>query len=146
MSKSRSTSQQTYGWQTPPVTADTQAVREAARKPVDYSAAVRRAYAWRKSQRDRTYNDLLGGNTTPGLRTAMKKEDDDTFAQAMGLDLANAAQSSSADEFQRLAAVQGMTAPHLVQTGGTATQSQSPFAMAMQIGQMASSIGSAALG
>ncbi len=146
MGKAKSKTTNTYGWQTPPTTADTSAMRTAAQTPVDYSTPIRSAYGVRQKNADRMYKDLLGGYSTPSQRTAMRKEDSDTFSQQMGLDLANAAQQNSADQFSRAAAMQSVTAPHLVQTGGTSTQSQSPFAMAMQIGQMGASLGSAALG
>ena len=69
------------------------------------------------------------------------REETDTMNQNRGLDLANAAQQSASDKFNRQATVAGLTAPQMYNAKSV---TQTPFDW-MGLAQMGVGIGTAAL-
>lgn len=142
-SKTKTTQTNTHGYMNPPSTTATTNLQAMVNEPVDYSTPIRAAYGKAENQANRTFNNPQGGYTTQAVRDSQQHENQQMMSQNMGIDLANAAQQSSGDKFNRQATVAQFTNPNLVQTGGT-SETRTPFNW-MSLAQMGAGAGSAAL-
>lgn len=137
----------TYGWQTPPSTADTNAYRDAVNTSYDKAdPTIGYAYDQQRSHLMDRYDNPFSANYSPEARDA---------AQYAGVNDLNQQQGAAlqADAFNRkqakvggLAGVAGMTAPVLTQTGGNmnSTTTQSGGLLGSILGA-AAGVGQAAL-
>ena len=145
ISKKKTTQTNTVGSWTPPTTQAVTNLQSQADQGADFSTPIRSSYARSEQALSRSYSNPLGAYTTADVRDkSMRSQKADLF-QNMGIDLGNAAQQNAEGKFGRQATVAGFTQPQMYNSGGTQTVSD-PFGQAMQIGQMISSVGSAALG
>lgn len=137
----------TYGWLTPPETADTTAMRD-----FEFGQDPRLSYNFaRAAQRLRdTYNNPMGGYTTPQLRDARLRAGYEDLAQEEGQAIREDSYARQGLDYARTVDVAQMTQPRMAQTSssgsssgnssGTITQQQSPLNSIIQGG---SAIGSA---
>ena len=110
----------------------------------DQTVAIRNAYGRAKATNANSYKNPLGGYTTADVRDKSMRSTNMELDQNMGIDLANAAQQNAESKFGRQATVAGFTQPQMYGSGSVTKQSD-PMGTALQIGQMASSVGQAAL-
>ena len=101
----------TPGWSAPPSTVATTNLQNMVNNPVDFSVPIRNSYARAEQTRHRSYQSPLGAYTTADVRDKSLREQDQAANQSLGLDLSNAAQESSQNQFNRQATVAGLTAP-----------------------------------
>lgn len=90
--------------------------------PVDYSTPLRNQYARAEQNISRSYNNPLGAFTTADVRDKTLRATHQDLQQQLGLDLSNAAQQSSADQFNRQATVAGLTAPRFYNAKSSVAQ------------------------
>lgn len=143
MGKKKTTQTNTYSHVAPPETADVSALRNM-KATADPSIPFQ--YAKMKQSMENSYRNPLGSATNPATMEAMSR----ATSQGLAQDQAQAQRESQfqADQanYNRQAAIAGMTAPQLVQTGGTQTQSGGFWSGLLQQGIGAgASLGSAAL-
>lgn len=103
----------TPAWTPPPATAATNQLGALAQENVDYSTPIRASFAQAEQASERQYKNPLGGYTTADVRDKSIREERDTRGQNRGIALANAAQQSSADKFNRTASWANATAPQM---------------------------------
>jgi hypothetical protein len=106
----------TYGWQTPPETADVTALR-GQKATLDPSIPYR--YANMKEEFANTYKNPFGAYTTPAVRDAATRSNNERLSMAQGQAMAEGHYAADNMNFARQAAIAEMTAPRMVQTGGT---------------------------
>lgn len=119
----------TYGWQTPPDTADTTALRnfQFQHDPrIDYS------FARGRQNMANTYANPLGGATTPQLRDATLRAGYEDSAQQNAQADAEENYGFQGMKYGQASDLAHLTAPRLTQTGGSSTGSgvttvQQPF-------------------
>lgn len=143
-----------YEYKTAPETKDITALREL-KATVDPSISYN--YAQRRNDLASSFKNPLGGYTTPAVRDAAIRAGNAALSQ----DESQAVQASqyNADNanYARQAGLAAATAPQLVQTGGTQTQTQSGGLLGNILGGVAqaglgyatgglSTLGSSALG
>lgn len=136
-STQQSTQANTYGYTTPPPTADISKLRDA-KFTVD--PGLDAEYDNLRSQVDKSAHDPLGPSYNPQVVAQQRK----AAMERLGTQEAQAYRGGQYDAnrlgYSRDATVAGMTAPTLTQTGssssgsGTVTQSQNPFATALKVG------------
>ncbi len=116
--------QSTFGWQTPPDTADTQRLRDTQFQ-VDPTIGARIGGAVRRMQS--SFQSPLGGYFTPGMRAATERGQERELMQMGGEQTRAGQYDVNNQNYGRNLAVAGMTAPRLTQTGssGTSTGTQS---------------------
>lgn len=128
MGKKKTTQQQTqnynntntYGWQQMPDTADIAALRDfqfTADPSIGYT------YGNARNQLANSFNNPLGGNYSPQMRDQIQRSGNADLAQREGQARSEANQGLQSLRFGQRAAVAGMSAPRLVQTGGSGTSS-----------------------
>jgi hypothetical protein len=144
MPKKKTKQTNTVAFATPPETADVTSLRNQASQGADYATPIRNSYARAEQSLNRSYDNPLGAYTTADVRDKSKRSQHQDLHQNMGIDLANAAQANAEGSFNRQATVAGFTRPQMYGSGGTQTVSD-PMGSIMQIGQMASGVGQAAL-
>ncbi len=107
-----------YGWQAPPDTADVQALRN-----FQFSAdpSVGYAFGSAKSAIGNSFNNPLGGVYSPQMRDAILRGSLSDLAMKESQAKTEANQALQGQQFGQRAAVAGLTAPRLVQTGGSGT-------------------------
>lgn len=141
------TSGTTYGWQTPPSSPDLDKLR-AAKFTIDPTIPYRSANA--RNELERGFNSPTGGFYPPNMRDAIVR----SGRRRIDQDESQANREGSYDvnrlNYARDAAVAGMSAPVLTQTGATSTgtgtnqgttvQSQSPWGTIAQVGAAAAPI------
>lgn len=117
--KQTTTQTNTYGWQASPGSADIDALRGMKAKA---DTSIPYLYARLRESADNSFKNPLGAYTSPAVRDAAARAN----SNGLGMQEAQAQQNSQnqADSvnFGRQAAVAGMTAPQLTQTGGTQVQ------------------------
>jgi len=113
------TTTNTYGWQAPPITAETQAVLNEAKSPARIDPSINGVFGQAANQIKNTYNDPFGGNNVArekSLRSNMLK---------LGTEKAKVQNQSYFDaqnqKFGQKVGAASLTAPQLTQTGGTST-------------------------
>lgn len=132
-----------YGWQAHPGSPEINQLKNA-KFLIDPTIPYRSANA--REQLDRSFQNPLGGYTTPSMRDAIMR----TGRRRIDQDESQANREGSFDlnrlNYARDAAVAGMTSPVLTQTGSTSsgtgtqtgnsttTQSQSPWGTIASIG------------
>ena len=143
--KQKTVQTNTYGWQTPPETADTGAYRSAVNNAYD-TPDPSIAYSFnsaRQRLKDR-FDNPFGANYSPEVADAAKYAGTNELDQQQGAALQADAYNRKNAKVAGLAGVAGMTAPQLVQTGGTSNTTQSSGLLGQILGAGAS-IGSAAI-
>lgn len=146
MGKKKTTQTQTNtpGFATPPMTAATTALQGMVDKPVDYATPIRNQYARAKQNVSRSYNNPLGAYTTADVRDKSIRAQHSELDQNLGMALGEAAQQSSADQFNRQQAVAALTAPQFYNASSTNVTSQPTNWLGLGA-SVGSSLGSAAL-
>lgn len=105
---------------TPPDTEDIARVRD-----FEFAADPRVGYSFARTRRNlgETYNNPLGGNTTPALRDAMMRVNLEDVGQEEAQALREENYARQGLEYAKRADVAGMTQPRMVQTGGSGSSS-----------------------
>jgi hypothetical protein len=119
-SKKKTTTQSnTFAYQPGAQSADIDALRGLKAKA---DTSIPYQYARMRERQDNSYANPLGAYTSPAVRDAVSRN----AGQGLAMDEAQAVRSSqqNADNinYGRQAGIAGMTAPQLVQTGGTQVQ------------------------
>lgn len=125
-SKSKSKTTNTYGWQTPPQTQAMSQYGQAINTSFDTpDPSIGYQFGAARQRVDDRFDNPFGQDYSPEVRDAMTYGGHQQLDQAQG-------QATREDSFRRKegklghqAAYAGMTAPQLVQTGGTFQGSQS---------------------
>lgn len=112
--------QNAYGWQTPNDTADVQVLR-SHQFQIDPTIGYRVGGAIRRMQD--SYQNPLGGYTTPQIRDATMRSQERELMQQGGQQFREGAYDVGNQQYGQKLAVAGMTAPRLVQTGSSGQQS-----------------------
>ena len=119
MGKKKTTQTNTYQYLQKPETKDTSALRALIEK-ADFTTPVVNAYGQLEKQiGDEYYEDTLPEEAVNRIRAGKLFN----LKQQKGADLANATTRQHEYKTANMAALAAGTAPQLVQTGGTATQS-----------------------
>jgi hypothetical protein len=144
---STSTTANTYGYMTPPDTGDISALRDFK---FEHNPAIPYMYANARNKLESSYNSPTGGYTNPQIRDAQIRAGSRGLAQDESQALREENTGFQGMQFGQKQAVAGMTAPRLVNTGGTTkgdstTTLQQPFDWNSII-QGGASIGSAFIG
>jgi len=126
---------------TPQVT-QAQSVSDKMRGQVD--PRIRATFAGARADLKDSFLNPMGAYTTPAIRDATMRNGNAQLAQQEAQALSEADFTANGSEFDRLLALSQLTAPKLVQTGGSSTATQSG-GIAQGIIGGAASIGSAAL-
>lgn len=110
----------TFGWQNPPETADVAAVRD-----FKFTADPRIGYAFgnAKNQIGNSFKNPLGGVYSPQMRDSIMRSSLSDLAQQEGQAYSEANQGLQGQQFAQKGLVAGLTAPRMVQTGGSGTSS-----------------------
>jgi len=109
--KSKTIQDNTLGWGTPPPTHATEALQGMVDNGVDYSTPIRNAYGRAEQNLSHSYQNPLGAYTTADVMDKSLRSQNSDLMQSEGLDLSNAAQQNAQGQFNRQAAVAGLTAP-----------------------------------
>lgn len=108
----------TYGYQTPPTTP---ALEKLSAAKFEVDPGLHAQYSTLRNRLKAGFNNPLGADYSPEVRDAIMRSGEEN----LGRDEANANRSGQFDvnrlNYSRDATVAGMSAPQLVQTGGTST-------------------------
>lgn len=129
----------TYQYLPPPETADTAALRnmKATTDPtIPFRAAKQRQAV------SQSYQNPFGSATSPATMEAMGRATNQAMDQQEAAETAASQFQADQTNFQRQAMLAQMTAPRLVQTGGTQTQSSDWLSV---LGAFGAQLGQAAL-
>lgn len=139
MATNKSAQKNQYAWSTPPPTQATTNLQAMVDKPVDYATPIRNSYARAEQQYANSYKNPLGAHTTADVRDKSIRANKQAMQQSMGMDLSNAAQQTSQNQFGRQATVAGLTSPinQLIKTS-------QPWSGGDTVGLIASAAGGAA--
>ncbi len=133
-------------WSPPPATQATTNLQGLVDKPVDFSTTIRNQYARAKTRLSNSYNSPLGAYTTADVRDKQLREQNSDLDMSLGMDLGNAAQQQSSDQFNRQATVAGLTSPQMYNASSTSKVSD-PWGTALGVlGGAAGAAGSLATG
>lgn len=133
-----------YGFMTPPETADTQAAREAAAAASRPDPSIPWQFARQKQNLTRSMNNPFGANISPETFEAMRYARESDIDQAHGQALREDAFRRGNARFQNLYAIAGLSQPRMVQTGGTTTGTVSqPLWPGLLMGGINAGIGAA---
>lgn len=138
----------TYAHVAPPVTQEvTDLKTTAADLKGKISPIIRSSYAGARSSLNDSFQNPLGAHTTPAIRDATLRAGNADLSQQEAGALAASDHAAGEADFGRQAMIAGMTAPQLVQTGGTSqgTSQQSGGIGQAILGSVAG-VGGAALG
>lgn len=142
----QTTQANTYDYKTPKDTPDTSTLRDLNLTETD--PGIGYTYGAAKQRIGESFNNPYGAYTTPAIREATERSAYGDLAQQEGAATQEAAFQNRGLDLARKQALAGMTAPTLVQTGGsfngTGTQQQTGGVLNQIIGGVASA-GSAAL-
>lgn len=135
---------QTYGWQTPPESADVEALR-GFKFQADPSIGF--AYGSAKNQIANTFNNPAGGYYTPQMRDAILRSSLQALGQQEAAAKSQAYNETQGQRFGQAATLASLTAPRMVTTGSSGTGTSTGTATATQAGNLLESlIGGAATG
>lgn len=138
--KTKTTNTNTFAYQPNPGSADIDALRSMKAKA---DPNIPYLYAKLREKADNSYSNPLGSYTSPAVREAATREN----GAGLAMDEAQAQQNSQNQaeniNYGRQAGIAGMTAPQLVQTGGTQV-TKTPKDWTQLIMGMASSAGQGA--
>lgn len=111
-----------YSYQTPPETPELRDAKAAAAKLKGrVNPVIRGFYAGERGKLNEQFHNPLGSLTTPAIREASLKAGNEALSQQEAQAIATADFAEGDAEFQRKMAIAGMTAPQLVNAGGTTT-------------------------
>jgi hypothetical protein len=119
-SKTKTNTTMTYGSVTPQDTPDIIAARQAAAQDSGADPTIKYRFA---RQRDRVNNDFspFGANIAPETAEAMRYSRLGDLDNQFGAELAADSFRRRQQKFQNLYSMAGLTAPRIVQTGGSST-------------------------
>jgi hypothetical protein len=112
----------TYGHVTTPETADIAAMRDFK---FTADPSIGNAFGSAKNQIANSFNNPIGGVYSGNMRDSILRSSLSDLGQREAMARSEANQSLQGQQFGQRAAVAGMTAPRLVQTGGSGTGSSS---------------------
>ncbi len=124
-SKKKTTQTNTYSHMTAPDTQDTIRLRELANQNQGPDPSIRYAFANARKDLDNSYQNPLGAYTSPAVRDAANRASSERLGMAQNVALQDSNRASQQQQFGQQSALAGLTAPQLVQTGGTTVQQQS---------------------
>lgn len=111
--------QSTYNWERPPITPEVQNVIDEANSPAQIDPSIAGIYGNISNQILNSYNDPFGAKTTQAVREKSLRSN----LLKVGTERAKAQNQAYWDAkntgFSRKVTAAGMTAPQLVQTGGS---------------------------
>lgn len=105
---------------TPPETKDIEALR-GMKATIDPSISYN--FANLRREYENSFNNPLGGYTTPHVRDQSVRANNERLSQAQSQAMQEGQYAADNANYGRQATVAGMTAPQMVQSGGTTTQS-----------------------
>lgn len=148
--KSKSTTSQTntYGYQTPPTTAQQTAFDQHVQTAYDTpDPTIPYTFGNMRKNVDDRLHDPFGFNYSPEVSDAIKYNEHNRIDQAQGQALREDSFNRKGAKTQALAASAAGHAPQLVQTGGTGTTVTNPGVGGLLMGglQAGASLGSAAM-
>lgn len=120
MGKKKTTTTSTYDYKSRPMTASEEKLSKMEAK-VDPSIGY--TYAKMRQSNANSYMNPLGSATNPATAEAASRVTNNALAQDESQAIQQSQFNADNANFNRTATVAGMTAPQLVQTGGTQTQS-----------------------
>ena len=122
-----------YGWMTPPDTADTQALRDFQ---FQVDPSISNIYSQARNRIANQYASPIGGNYTPQMRDQILRSSYRDLAQQESAAHSSAYNETQGQRFGQRTALASMTAPRLAVTGqsgsssgtssGTGAQTQTP--------------------
>jgi hypothetical protein len=136
------TTQNSYGWQTPPDTGDVRALRDW--QPEKDPTTPYTFGRMRQGQRDAFHNPY-GAYTTPAIRDATLRASDMEIGQQESQANRQSQYDVNNQIYAKDALLAGATAPRLTQTGGNSTTTQSGGLLGDILGSAAQGAGSAAV-
>lgn len=107
-----------YGWNTPPGTADIEALRNFQFRS---DPRLPHTFARARQNVEGTYDNPTGGFTTPQIKDANLRTAYEDIGQQEGQAYREENYGRQGLDYSRLADIAQMTAPRLTQTGGTST-------------------------
>lgn len=117
-----------YNYMTPADTPDVTAARAAANENSQSDPSIQYRAANQIQASNNSLNNPFGANVAPETLEAMKYARNNQIGQQEGQEMQTDAYNRKQAKFQNLYALAGLTSPKLVQTGGSATGSQTtPF-------------------
>ena len=116
------TSNNTYGWQTPPTTPAVQELQTMVQKGSDPSIPY--FFAQQREDLDNSFQNPLGAYTTSAVRDAASRTANERFGMAQSEAIKASNYSSNNQAFGQQSTIAGLTSPQLVQTGGTQSGTQ----------------------
>jgi hypothetical protein len=120
--KTKTTSTNTYGWQTPSDTKDMTAYRDLATQGADFTSPLVHQFA---RAEEGIQNQIFEGDLNPAVRDQIKRSQLTNLRMDKGAALSDAKMREHGYKTGNYANIASMTAPRLVQTGGTGTQTVS---------------------
>ena len=120
--KTTTTQQNTYAWQTPGDTGDIKAWRD---QQYEVDPGIGQQFALAQEQMNNNYDNPLGGYTTNDVRMKQKAASINGLNQQRSAAHRQGQYDVNMLKAGQKAGLAGLTAPQLVQTGGTGTSQQS---------------------
>lgn len=142
--KTQTTQTNTYGWEAPKDTADITALRGTQ---FSEDPGIAHQYGLLKERQDQAYDNPLGGYTTPDVRMKQKLATNNDINQQESMAHRQGQYDVNMLNNAKLQGLAALTAPKLVQTGGTGTTTQNDGIMGI-LGPLigaASTVGAAAM-
>jgi hypothetical protein len=118
--KSKTQQTNTHAYMTPTETADIKSLRDMK---ATTNPTIPYQYAAARENLANSYKSPLGAATSSAVRDAAGRSAHNRMGMEQAISMANVYNDADNTNFARQAAVAGMTAPQLVQTGGSGTQS-----------------------
>lgn len=140
--KTKQESTNTYAYQAPPETADTTALRNTK---FEEDPGIGHQFALLKEKAHNSYLNPLGPYTTPDVREKQLRATDMGINQEEAAAHRQGAYDVNQLDYAKKVGLAGLTAPKLVQTGGTQTTTAPSDIWGQLIGG-AAGVGSAAIG
>lgn len=139
----------TYGYMNSPITPEMQAVIDSSKEKLQarVDPSIFQRYAQMKDDVVRSYADPFGAATSPDARAKAQRSQMFRIDSARDKALRESYDDRSGEQFARQMAAASLTAPQLVQTGGSSSGQQvtsQPFNWGSLIGG-AATVGAAAL-
>jgi len=143
--KQKTTTQNTYSYQKPPDTADISALRNQINSAYDTpDSGIGYSFGKARQRVENRFGSPFGADYSPEVREAIKYNDISELDAAQGAAYNQDAMQRRMAKTGALSGLAGLTAPQLVQTGGTQTSVQSGGMLGQIIGAGAG-LGQAAL-
>lgn len=147
--KTTTTQQNQYGWQQMPDNPDIAALRAEVNKPIQVDPSLQYIYANRKKDLESDITNPFGNASqySPEMQNAMRYAGRNEIDQQYGQASKEAYSAAEQNKMNQRYALAGLTAPQLVQTGGTTIQKK-PYNWGSLFGQLiggGQQLGSAAI-